>query len=175
MTTKGGGWTLIQVFVDMGIFFYTFFFKQQLKVVDDNTYFKLLFLYKLLQLSTTNTVYVNITYRCWCYHIRCPYVFISVWWCPLQFPHKKTIFGSSLHPVVCMMVHVLFAFVCVYWFVFCFACLRPVSCVPNFVSCSGLSIYWLPLQCSLTCIYKWEIFTLHLKFQDNKHIGYNNL
>ena len=32
-----------------------------------------------------------------------------VLWCPLRFPHKKTIFGSYLPPVVCRRVHVLFA------------------------------------------------------------------
>ena len=43
---------------------------------------------------------------------------------------------------VCV-VH-LFSFLC---YIFCFVCLRPVSCVPNVASVSGL-----PLQFSLTFI-----------------------
>ena len=45
----------------------------------------------------------------------CRYVFNSVLWCLLQFPHK-IMFGSSLPPVVCVMTHVLytlFVFACV--------------------------------------------------------------
>ena len=49
-----------------------------------------------------------------CCLIMCPYVLSSVLLCPLRFPHK-TVFGSSLLPVVCKRAHVIFTllvFVC---------------------------------------------------------------
>ena len=53
---------------------------------------------------------VLIMFACvyWCQafcHVICLYVFISVLWCPLCFPHK-TIFCSSLPRVVCSRAHV---------------------------------------------------------------------
>jgi hypothetical protein len=42
-----------------------------------------------------------------CSPIMCLYLLSSVLWCPLRVPHKP-MFGSSLHPVVCRMAHVLF-------------------------------------------------------------------
>jgi hypothetical protein len=50
-----------------------------------------------------------------CSPIMCLYVLSSVLWCPLHF-RIKTIFGSSLLPVVCRRTHALFTlfmFVCV--------------------------------------------------------------
>jgi hypothetical protein len=44
-----------------------------------------------------------------CCSIRCLYVLSSVLWCPLRFLHK-TMFGSSILPVVCRRVHVLLYF-----------------------------------------------------------------
>ena len=64
----------------------------------------------------------------------------------------KTMFSSSLPPVVCRMAHALFTlymyvFVCVQWcsthcvvFLFCFSS----SCVPCVVSFSRLSIFYCP-------------------------------
>jgi hypothetical protein len=60
--------------------------------------------------------------------------------------NKKTMFGSSLPPVVCRRSHILFTFlvfVCVYWcptyfVLFCFEFCSS-SCVPCVASCSGLS------------------------------------
>jgi hypothetical protein len=43
---------------------------------------------------------------------ECLYVLNSVLWCPLRYPHKS-IFGSSVSPVVCMRVHV-FTSSCLY-------------------------------------------------------------
>ena len=44
--------------------------------------------------------------------IMCFYVLSSMLWCSLRFP-QKTMFGSSLPPVVCRSVHVLFTLFCV--------------------------------------------------------------
>ena len=49
-----------------------------------------------------------------CCPTMCLYVLRSVWSCPLRFPHK-TMFVSSLPPVVCRRTHVIFTlFVFVY-------------------------------------------------------------
>ena len=61
----------------------------------------------------------------------------------------KTMFGSSLPPVVCRVTHVLFTLFVFVWeqwcpkhivLSFCFVCLRLVSCIPYDVTFSGLSI-----------------------------------
>jgi hypothetical protein len=67
-------------------------------------------------------VYVAHLFFLYC-PIMCLYVLSSVLWRPLRFPHK-TLFGSSLPPVVCRRAYVftssclsclrLFVFVCVY-------------------------------------------------------------
>ena len=75
----------------------------------------------------------------------------------------KTMFGSSLPPVVCRRADVLFTlfvFVCVSWclthielclfFMFVFV----LSCVPYVASFSGLSVFDCPLRYSLTFIYR---------------------
>jgi hypothetical protein len=57
-------------------------------------------------------------------------------WIPLRFPHK-TMFGSSLPPVVCRSAHVLltlFVFVCAQW------------CLTHIVSC--LCFVFVSLDCS---------------------------
>ena len=69
-------------------------------------------------------------------------------------------FGSSLPPVVCVMIHglfTLFVFVCAYWcpthMVLCcfvFVCLRLELCVPSVVSLFGLSI----LDCDFCVLYR---------------------
>jgi hypothetical protein len=69
----------------------------------------------------------------------------------LRFPHK-TMFSSSLPPVVyvewCPTHNMLWCFV----FVFCLVCLRQVSCVLNVVSFSGLSI----IPCPFYFFYRLE-------------------
>ena len=67
---------------------------------------------------------------------------------PFEF-HINTMFGSSLSLVVCRRNHVLFTlfvFFYVYCCVFFFLCLRLVH--PNVASFSGLSTFFLSLQCS---------------------------
>jgi hypothetical protein len=81
-------------------------------------------------------------------HIMCLYVLSSLLWCPLRF-HIKTMFGSSLPPVVCRSVHVNLIYVicgclrivvsnayCVLY-LFCFSS----CCVPYVASFSGFSIF----------------------------------
>jgi len=64
--------------------------------------------------------------------------------------HIKTMFGSSLPPVVCRKAHVqlcLLACICISYCValcFLFVCHRSVFCVPNVASFSGFSILDCP-------------------------------
>jgi len=84
-----------------------------------------------------------------CCSIMCRYVLSSC--CDVQYDFRiKTMFGSSLPPVVCRRAHVLFTlfvFVCLEWcpihFVlcFCFVCFRLVCCVSYVASFSGLSLF----------------------------------
>jgi hypothetical protein len=81
----------------------------------------------------------------------CLFALGPVLWCPLWFPHK-TMFGSSLPPVVCRRTHVfftLFVFACVMWcpthIVLCFV-LFSSSCVHYVVSFSGLTIVDCPFS-----------------------------
>jgi hypothetical protein len=80
-----------------------------------------------------------------CCPIMYLYVLRSVLWCPLRFPHK-TMFGSSLPPVVCRKAIRLIYVICVCLrrvvsttycvvFLFCFCS----SCVPYVSRFSGLS------------------------------------
>ena len=67
----------------------------------------------------------------------CLYGLSFVLWCPLRLAHK-TMFGSSLSPVVCRKVHVLLCYI-----FFC-ACMFAYSDVQHFVL-SNISTYWV--QC----------------------------
>jgi hypothetical protein len=51
------------------------------------------------------------------------YFVSSVLWCPLRFPHKKTMFGLSLPSVVCKRARLLFTLF-VFVFVLCVLCWR---------------------------------------------------
>ena len=55
-------------------------------------------------------------FSCLCCPVVCVYVLSSVLWCPLRFPHK-TMFGSTLPPVVCRRAHVLLWFVCMFAYI----------------------------------------------------------
>jgi hypothetical protein len=71
-----------------------------------------------------------------CLHVRC-----SMLWCPLRFPHK-TMFCSSLPPVVCMRVHVLFTlfvFICIQW------------CPTHIV------LWFFSVLCTLCCQFLWIV------------------
>ena len=80
---------------------------------------------------------------------------VSTFWvpcCHVRYDFRiKTMFGSSLRPVVCRKAHVLFTlFVFVYaivvsntyYVVFLFCC--SSSCIPNVTSFSGLFIFYCP-------------------------------
>ena len=86
---------------------------------------------------------------------------------PLRFPHK-TMFGSSLPPVVLGGAHVLFmlfVFFLVWWcpthiaLCFCFVCLRLVY---PLLSVLWIVPFWLHLRYSLTFIYLHRIAKLRL-------------
>jgi hypothetical protein len=81
----------------------------------------------------------------------CLYLPSSVLWCPLRFPHKA-MFGSSLPPVVCGLVHVLF--VLLYLFA-CGVVQHILCCVFRRLCCQFLWIvhFWLPFHYSLPFIY----------------------
>ena len=89
-----------------------------------------------------------------CVVLLCVFTFL-VPCCDVRYDFRiKTMFSSSLPPVVCRRAHVLitfFVFACVYWWFF-FVFLRPASCVPVVAGFSGLFIFWLPLPCSLTLV-----------------------
>ena len=54
---------------------------------------------------------VLLIFLVFCVVLSYVYVLSSVLWCSLWFPHTNYMFGSSLHPVVCGRVHVLFTFI----------------------------------------------------------------
>jgi hypothetical protein len=88
----------------------------------------------------------------WC-PIICLYVLSSVLWRPLRFPHK-TLFGSSLPPVVCRRAYVftssylsclrLFVFVCVYGSV-------------QHIYCVLLLFLFFFVLCSQCCQFLWIV------------------
>ena len=54
---------------------------------------------------------VLLIFLVFCVVLSYVYVLSFVLWCSLWFPHTNYMFGSSLHPVVCGRVHVLFTFI----------------------------------------------------------------
>jgi hypothetical protein len=95
----------------------------------------------------------------------CLYLPSSVLWCPLRFPHKAmfgSMFGSSLPPVVCGLVHVLFVllylFACPAHIVLCFSSsMLPVSLdCPFVIALSLFSIVYLWLQTSPLSKMMWH-------------------
>ena len=90
----------------------------------------------------------------------CLYVLSSVLWCLLRF-HIKTMFGSSLPPVICRRRMSYLHYLClvesntycvVYLFCFSLSCVPCVLCT---LCCWFLWIvqFWLPLRYSLTFIF----------------------
>jgi hypothetical protein len=77
-----------------------------------------------------------------CCPIMCIYVLGSVLWCPLRFPHK-TMFGSSLTPVVCWGLMSYLRYLCL------FAC----SGVQH-ISCCVFVLFFFVL-CTLCCQCLW--------------------
>ena len=57
---------------------------------------------------------------------------------------KNRLLDSAVPPAVCRRGHVLFTLFVFVVLCFCFVCRRPVSCVPNDASFSGLSIFDCP-------------------------------
>ena len=108
------------------------------------------------------------TFICLCCPIVCLYVPSSVLWCPLRFPHK-TIFGSSLSPVVCSRANVLltlFVFVCVLWcpthIVLCFCFVFPRLVYPMLQV--SLDCQFLVAQSVFLSIFDWLLLRYSLTF-----------
>ena len=72
--------------------------------------------------------------------------------------HSRCVLGSLLFLIsfpVCVWLPVIHPFSSQFC-VFCFVCLRPVSCLPNVVSVSGLSSY--SVLCAQFCQCLWIVF-----------------
>jgi len=81
----------------------------------------------------------------------CPITVCTFWvpCCDVRYDFRiKTMFGSSLPPVVCRRAHVLFTLLHI---VLCFCFIFFIVCT-LLSSLSGLSIFLLPLRYSLTFI-----------------------
>ena len=86
------------------------------------------------------------------------FVFVVSYLCQL------CLFGSSLPPVVCRRVHVLFMLVVFVWFVFTSSCLQEGSCL-IYVSCVCLVRLYTPVVCRrvrvlfMLVVFVWFVFT----------------
>ena len=100
-------------------------------------------------LNATTVTKKTFRLKLWKTKIMCLYVWISC--CDVRYNFRiKTMFGSSLSPVVCRSAHVLFTlfvFVCAYW------------CPTHIVLC----FYFV--LCNLCCQFLWIIhFVLRLRY-----------
>ena len=104
---------------------------------------------------------VCVARRFLCCPIMCLYFLNFVLWCPLQFPYK-TMFDSSLPPVVCLCIVVSIIY-CVFLFYLSLSCVLCTQC------CQFLWIvhFWFPHGYSLRFIECIEL--IHVSNTDITH------